>query len=35
MTGEQLWDAARDGDAEKVSTLLSTQDAQSFINYQD
>ena len=35
MTGTQLWDAARDGDAAKVSTLLSTQGAQSFINYQD
>ena len=35
MTGQQLWEAARDGDAAKVSTLLSTQDAQSFINYQD
>jgi ankyrin repeat protein len=35
MTGQQLWEAARDGDAAKVSTLLSTQGAQSFINYQD
>ena len=34
MTGEQLWEAARDGDAAKVRTLLSTQGAQSFINYQ-
>ena len=34
MTGQQLWEAARDGDAAKVSTLLSTQGAQSFINYQ-
>jgi ankyrin repeat protein len=32
--GGQLWEAARDGDAAKVSTLLSTQGAQSFINYQ-
>ena len=35
MTGQQLWEAARDGDAAKVSTLLSTQGAQSFINYQN
>jgi ankyrin repeat protein len=35
MTGQQLGEAARDGDAAKVSTLLSTQGAQSFINYQD
>ena len=35
MTGKQLWDAARDGDSAKVSTLLSTQGAQSYINYQD
>ena len=34
MTGQQLWEAARGGDAAKVSTLLSTQGAQSFINYQ-
>ncbi len=34
MTGQQLWEAARDGDAAKVHTLLSTQGAQSFINYQ-
>ena len=34
MTGQQLWEAARDGHAAKVSTLLSTQGAQSFINYQ-
>jgi hypothetical protein len=33
MTGKQLWDAALDGDAAKVGTLLSTQGAQSFINY--
>jgi hypothetical protein len=35
MTGKQLWEAARDGDAAKVSTMLSTQGAQSFINYTD
>ena len=35
MTGQQLCEAARVGDAAKVSTLLSTQGAQSFINYQD
>ena len=35
MTGQQLWEAASDGDAAKVSTLLSTQGAQSLINYQD
>ena len=35
MTGQQLCEAARAGDAAKVSTLLSTQAAQSFINYQD
>ena len=35
MTGQQLWEAARDGDAAKVRTLLSTQGAQSCINYQD
>ena len=35
MTGTQLSEAARDGDAAKVSTLLSTQGVQSFINYQD
>ena len=35
MTGEQLRQAVRRGDAAKVSTLLSTQGAQSFINYQD
>jgi ankyrin repeat protein len=34
MTGQQLWNAARDGDTAKVHTLLSTQGAQSFINYQ-
>jgi hypothetical protein len=34
MTGQQLWEAARVGDAAKVSTLLSTQGAQSFMNYQ-
>jgi ankyrin repeat protein len=35
ITGQQLCEAARDGDAAKVSTLMSTQGAQSFINYQD
>jgi hypothetical protein len=35
MSGQQLCDAARDGDAAKVHTLLCTQGAQSFINYQD
>ena len=35
MTGQQLFEAARDGDAAKFSTLLSTPGAQSFINYQD
>ena len=35
MTGQQLWAAARHGHAAKVRTLLSTQGAQSFINYQD
>ena len=35
MTGQQLWKAARAGDAAKVSTLLSAQGAQSFINYQN
>jgi hypothetical protein len=35
MTGQQLCQAAHDGNAMKVSTLLSTQGAQSFINYQD
>jgi hypothetical protein len=34
MTGQQLLEAARDGHAAKVGTLLSTQAAQSFINYQ-
>jgi hypothetical protein len=33
MTGQQLWEAAGDGNAAKVRTLLSTQGAQSFINY--
>ena len=32
---QQLLDAARDGDAGKVSTLLSTQGAHSLINYQE
>ncbi len=35
MAGKQLWEAAHDGDAAKVKTLLSTKGAQSFINYQD
>jgi hypothetical protein len=35
MTGQQLCETAGDGDAAKVHTLLSTQCAQSFINYQD
>ena len=35
MTGQQLCKAAYDGDAAKVGTLLSTQGAQSFINYQE
>ena len=35
MTGKDLCETTRDGDTAKVSTLLSTQDAQSFINYQD
>jgi len=35
MTGQQLCEAACDGDAANVSTLLSTKGAQSFINYQD
>jgi ankyrin repeat protein len=35
MTGQQLIDAASDGHAAKVRTLLSTQGVQSFINYQD
>ena len=35
MTGQRLCEAALDGDAAKVSTLLSTQGARSFINYQD
>jgi ankyrin repeat protein len=34
MTGQQLFEAACDGDAAKVFTLLSTQGAQSFINHQ-
>ena len=33
--GKQLREAARDGDAAKVSTMLSAQGAQSFINYKD
>jgi len=35
MRGQQLCEAALVGDAAKVGTLLSTQGAQSFINYQD
>jgi hypothetical protein len=35
MTGQQLCETARGGDTAKVSTLLSTEGAQSFINYQD
>ena len=35
MTGQQLCEAALIGDVAKVGTLLSTQGAQSFINYQD
>ncbi len=35
MTGQQLYEAACIGDAAKVGTLLSTQGAQSFINYQN
>jgi ankyrin repeat protein len=35
MTGQKLFEAARDGDAAQVSTLLSKQGAQTFINYQD
>ena len=35
MTGKQLCETALIGDPVKVSKLLSTQGAQSFINYQD
>jgi ankyrin repeat protein len=35
MTGQQLLEAACDGDAATVGTLLSTQGAQSLINYQE
>jgi hypothetical protein len=35
MTGKHLWEAACDGDVAKVCTLLPSQGAQSFINYQD
>ena len=35
MTGQQLLEAARDGHAAKVSTLLSTHGAKSFINFQN
>jgi hypothetical protein len=34
LSGLQLYDAAKRGDR-KVRTLLSTQDAQSFMNFQD
>ena len=34
MTGLDLWCAASDGEAAEVRTLLSTEGAQSFINYQ-
>ncbi len=33
--GHQIYEVARDGDTAKVTTLLSRQGAQSFINYQD
>jgi ankyrin repeat protein len=35
MTGKHLWEATHFGDAAKVCALLSTQGAQSFINYQN
>jgi ankyrin repeat protein len=35
MAGQQLWNAAHHGDAAKVGTLLSTQGAQSFMDYQE
>ena len=35
MTGKQSLEVALEGDTVKVDTLLSTQDSQSFINYQD
>ena len=35
MTGEKLCKASHDGDEARVSTLLSTKGAQSFMNYQD
>jgi hypothetical protein len=35
MTVKQLWESVSDTDAETVSKLMSTPDAQSFINYQD
>ena len=35
MTGNQLCETTRDEDTSKVSTLLSTQGTQSFINFQD
>jgi hypothetical protein len=35
MTGQQLCEAAHEGDITKVSTLLSTEGVKSFINYQN
>ena len=35
MSGEELREGVLAGDEARVSTLLSTQGAQSFINYQD
>jgi hypothetical protein len=35
MTGKQFCETTRDGDTSKFSTLLSTQGAQSFMNYKD
>ncbi len=35
MTRQQLWESALIGDTSKVGTLMSTQDTQSFINYQN
>ena len=32
MTGNKLWETVLDGDTAKVSTLLSTQGAESFVN---
>ena len=34
MLGKDLWEGVLAGDEARVSTLLSTQGAQSFINYQ-